>query len=348
MDRYQSDPRVHADGPRRLHKRLAEEWLGDVPNRTETYRGRIADLDAQIEENRRMRNKKLVALAAVVAADGGDDAATEVDIQAATAEVKEEIKKKEQRLRVMRDDTVDWLQEAQQQEGRAKEVLELALEMRPQLDHLPLGKKRELLDLLDVRVEVTSDVPGNLRNKGCPFEAWFSDNERLVPSPLTDEQWSRIEDQFPRPKKKSRVVPPRVAFEASLHKVRHGLPWNDLPESVTQGQNPQAIYQRALTYLKIGAWERAVYALGDYVGTPMPPLYQLPDLHITGTFDPRLCTPPEPVGIEADAEGARHQTTRGGAAARFSSCSPPTPGSSTATTDRSCGPCSARPTTAGW
>ncbi|WP_341483745.1 transposase [Streptomyces endophytica] len=295
-----------------------------------------------------MRKKKLVALAAVVAADEGDDTATEADLQAAIAEVKEEIREKEQHLRVMRDDTVEWLLEAQQQEDRAKEVLELALKMRPQLDNLPLDKKDELLDLLDVRVEVTSDVPGNLRNKGCPFEAWFSDNQRLVPPPLTDEQWSHIEIHFPRPKKQSRVVPPRVAFEASLHKVRHGLPWTDLPESITQGQRPQAIYQRALAYLKMGAWEKAVDALGDYAGTPVPPLYKLPDLHITGTFDPRLCTPPEPLGKEFDTTGVGRQTTRGGTAARFSSSSPPTRASSTATTGRSCAPCSAAPTTAGW
>ncbi|MFG2533186.1 hypothetical protein [Streptomyces sp. NPDC048516] len=39
----------------------------------------------------------------------------------------------------MRDDAMEWLSEAQQQEGRAKEVLDLALQLRPQLDNLPLG-----------------------------------------------------------------------------------------------------------------------------------------------------------------------------------------------------------------
>ncbi|MFJ9847886.1 recombinase family protein [Streptomyces sp. NPDC101150] len=328
-------------------RRLAEEWLGDVPNAVEAYRERIADLDAKIEETLRMRKKKLVALAAVVAADEGDDLATEADLQAPIAEVKEEIREKEQHLCLMRDDAMEGLLEARQQEDRAKEVLELALRMRPQLDNLPLDKKCELLDLLDVRVEVTSDVPGNLRNRGCPFEAWFSDNQRLVPPPLTDEQWSGIEIHFPRPKKKSRVVPPRVAFEASLHKVRQGLQWKDLPESVTQGQSPRAIYQRALAYLKTGAWGRAVRALGDYAGTSVPPLYKLPDLHITGTFDPRLCTPPEPLGNEPGTEGAGDQTTRGGTAARFSSCSPPIRACSTATTARSCGRCNGPRATAG-
>ncbi|MFI6768956.1 hypothetical protein [Streptomyces sp. NPDC050355] len=59
-------------------RRLAEEWLGDVPNTVEAYRERIADVDAQIEETRRMRKMKLVGLTAVVAADEGADTAAVV------------------------------------------------------------------------------------------------------------------------------------------------------------------------------------------------------------------------------------------------------------------------------
>ncbi|WP_123531234.1 transposase [Streptomyces sp. 840.1] len=181
---------------------------------------------------------------------------------------------------------------------------------------------------------VTSSVPGALRNAGCPFEAWFQKHTRTVPPTLTDEQWTSVEDLFPRPKRQSRIVPPRLAFEASLHEVRHGLMWKDLPEHVIQGQRPQSLYQRALEYLKTGAWERAVCALGDYGGTPVPPFYGLPDLHITGIFDPRLGGP-----ANCDAAG-RDATTFEGAPAHISSCSWPAPASSTATTARSCAPCS--------
>ncbi|MGG7570617.1 hypothetical protein [Streptomyces sirii] len=90
-------------------RRLAEEWLGDVPNTVEAYRERIADVDAQIEETRRMRKNKLVALAAVVAADEGDDTAAEADLQAAVAEVKVGLREKDQHLRVMRDDAMERL-----------------------------------------------------------------------------------------------------------------------------------------------------------------------------------------------------------------------------------------------
>ncbi|MEV7239045.1 recombinase family protein [Streptomyces sp. NPDC051020] len=111
-------------------KRLAEEWIGEIPDRSRSYRERIAEIDEQIERNQRMRKKKLVALAATMAADESDDIETEEEIKATIEEVREELKGKEQQLRKMRDDTMEWLLEAQQQETRAKEILDLALQPR--------------------------------------------------------------------------------------------------------------------------------------------------------------------------------------------------------------------------
>lgn len=116
-------------------------------------------------------------------------------------------------------------------------------------------------------------VPGALRNAGRRFETWFDDHERLVPPALTDEQWACVEDLFPRPKKQSRIVPPRLAFEASLHKVSARPDVEGPPAARHPRAAPQGLYQRALEYLNTGVWERAVCALGDYDGTPAPPLY---------------------------------------------------------------------------
>ncbi|MEW1719918.1 recombinase family protein [Streptomyces sp. NPDC093109] len=328
-------------GDKEKLQRLAEEWIGEIPDRSRSYRERIAELDDQIERNRRMRKKKLVALATAMAADESDDVETEEEIRVTIEEVREELKSKEQQLRKMRDDTMEWLLEAEQQETRANEILNLALQARPELDDLPVEKKRDLLELLDVQVVVTSEVPGALRSGGCPFESWFDREGLLVPPQLTEDQWSRVEGLFPRPKKQSRVVPPRLAFEASLYKVRHGLMWKDLPDEVTQGQRPQALYQRALGYLKSGVWESAVLALDASGGTPVPPLYVLPDLHITGTFDPRLSGPTRRAVASEDVK------TPEGAPTHVSSSSWRIPASSTATTARSCGLCRPPRPTAG-
>ncbi|MFJ3905462.1 transposase [Streptomyces sp. NPDC090025] len=128
-------------------------------------------------------------------------------------------------------------------------------------------------------------MPGvAVRGAGCPFEAWFDEHHRAVPPPLTDEQWAEPASCLPPPRKKSRVVPPRVAFEASLYKVRHGIQWKTLPERVLKGQRAQSVHQRALGYFHRGHWQRAVCVLGDYQDTAAPPRYVLPDIDITCTL----------------------------------------------------------------
>ncbi|GAA3388803.1 recombinase family protein [Streptomyces roseoviridis] len=321
---------------------LAEEWLGDLPGEAQLYEERLAALDEELERSQRLRKKKLVALAEVLATDESDDVETELEIKASIAEVKDELQSKERRLRDLRADAAERLLEVQQREERVHEVIDQALDVAPRLAALEFAERLDLLDLVDIEVRVTSHVPGMVRNAGCPFEGWLEERGQLVPPELTDDEWQRVAACFPVPKKKTRIVPPRVAFEASLYKVRHGLQWKDLPEEVLQGHRPTSIYQRALGYLKDGSWGAAVRALGDYEGTSLPPLYVLPDLDITGSFDPALATLPEPT-VSCDDD----ETTCEGVAERKSSSSWPTPASSTATTAGSCGPCSAAPPTAG-
>ncbi|SEM78582.1 recombinase family protein [Streptacidiphilus jiangxiensis] len=324
-------------GDREKLRALAREWIGDVPERARTYRERIIELDAQLERHRTMRKTKLLALATAMAADGDDGSGTEVEIQQAITELKAELKDKEARLRRMREETVEWLAEAEAQEERAQEVLELALHTDERLADMPVENRQDLLDLLDVEVAVTSDVPGSLRRTGCPFETWFEDRDLLVPPALTEERWSSIAGLFPVLRVGPTVVPPRLAFEASLYKARTGLAWKDLPDAITEGRRPHSVYQRALMQMKSGAWEQAVRALGSYEGTPVPPTYALPDLHITASFDPRLSSLPR---AASDGESS---VTGEGAERSFSNCLWHTPAYFLVTTAASCGPCSALP-----
>ncbi|GHJ41323.1 transposase [Streptomyces sp. TS71-3] len=115
-------------------------------------------------------------------------------------------------------------------------------------------RKCDLLDLLDVRIEIVRGHEGQTRPGGCPFETWFTSRGKLVPSPLTDEQWTRVEHIFPQPRKTIRTISPRIAFEGSLMKVRNGMQWQDLPESFGRHLS---VYQRALDYLQEGVWGEA-------------------------------------------------------------------------------------------
>ncbi|WP_233415918.1 recombinase family protein [Streptomyces sp. N35] len=311
---------------------IAAEWLGGIPERAESYRERIAELDEQIVRSRATRKRKLVGLAAAFAATESDaDGDLTEDIQHTIEEMKTELREKEKKLLAMRDETEEWLLDAEAQERHTQEVLDLIATALPGLDNLTFERKRELLALLDVRIDVSSGHVGQIRPGGCPFENWFTEQGKLVPPPLTDEQWSRAALEIPAPKAQTRrTTQPRTAFEASLMKVRDGMQWKDLPASFGR---PHSVYQRALDYFEQGVWQKAVLALGDYDGTPVPPLYHLPDFKITGSFDARLMC---------------HDTnTQGCTCDQISSCSRRTPGSSSATTGRSCGRCSGpRPTAA--
>lgn len=264
---------------------VAEDWLGVVPGQARSLGERLVGLDARIERCRHVRKKKLAALAGAVAAAGDEDSTFVQELQAALAEVGDDFVGMDRRLGQLREAVAGRMAAAQQQEIRAREVLKDGADVHRRLDLFDVEQRLELVDLLDVEVRTVTEVPGAVRAAGCLFEAWFNERQRAVPRPLTDDQWAALASCFPVPRKRSRVVPPRVAFEAALYKVRHGIQWDALPVGVLQGQRPQGVYQRALGYLKDGYWQRAVDALGDYEGTAVPPLYVLPDIDITCTLD---------------------------------------------------------------
>ncbi|MGW6864627.1 recombinase family protein [Streptomyces sp. NPDC054901] len=272
---------------------VAEDLLGVVPGQERSLGERLVDLDARIERCRHVRKKKLVALAGAVAAGGSEDSSFVQELRAALAEVGDDFADKDRRLGQLREVVAGRVAAAQRQEIRARRVLEGGVDVQRRLDLLDVEQRLELLDLLGVEVRTLTKVPGAVRAAGCLFEAWFNERQRAVPRPLTDDQWAALASCFPVPRKRSRVVPPRVAFEAALYKVRHGIQWDALPVRVLQGQRVQGVYQRALSYLRDGCWQRAVDALGDYEGTAVPPLYVLPDIDISFTFDPISMTSPK-------------------------------------------------------
>ncbi|MFI0146353.1 recombinase family protein [Streptomyces globisporus] len=272
---------------------IARAWLGVVPGQAHALDERLTILDARIARSRRVGRSKLLALAGAVTEEEGDDGFIRDELVGALAQIRHDVVGRDQRLRHLRDAVAERIAVARRQETRAEQALENGLDVERRLDRLTVEQRIELLDLLDVQVRTVSDVPGAVRGKGCPFEAWFGEHHRAVPPPLTDEQWTELASCFPQPRKRARVVSPRVAFEASLYKVRHGIQWDATPECVLEGQRVRSVYQRALTYLHGGYWQSALCALGDYQGTAVPPQYVLPDVNITCRFDASLMTRPE-------------------------------------------------------
>ncbi|OLZ70867.1 hypothetical protein AV521_12700 [Streptomyces sp. IMTB 2501] len=259
-------------------RRLVEESLGTVPQRAESYRRRLAELDEQIEKKRASRKRKIALLLASIDDQDDDDDAPLVE------EMKAELRQQEADLVAERERVAEWLCEVEGQEGRAQNMLAKIEKVDGRLDDFTFEQKQDLLDLLDVRVQITGK--GEPRHKGVtdPIAAWHRETGVTIPVEITDEQWQEIES-IVSPSRQWKDV--RDGFEAMLDKVRSGKNWKDYDGSEQiGGRGWAALYRRAQHWWGSGEYEAALEALAPYEGVAPLPLYVLPPMEVTGTTDP--------------------------------------------------------------
>ncbi|MEV6944024.1 hypothetical protein AB0N07_18875 [Streptomyces sp. NPDC051172] len=96
------------------------------------------------------------------------------------------------------------------------------------LDDFTFEQKQDLLDLLDVRVQITGK--GEPRHKGVtdPIAAWHRETGVTIPVETTDAQWREIDGIVSHSRQWKDV---RDGFEAMLDKVRSGKNWKDYDSS---------------------------------------------------------------------------------------------------------------------
>jgi DNA invertase Pin-like site-specific DNA recombinase len=262
---------------------LAGKWLGSIPARAETYRERLAVLDAQIEKKKASRKgqilEKLTQLFEDELGEGAGDGIDEDTIR----EVKQALKEKEDELVAERDRVARWLREAEEQQERADEILALVEEQATAMDSFTPSQRRDLLELLDIRVQVTGK--GQPRRKGIadPLTEWHRETGTLVPLNITDEQWKRVDAVLPD--SRQNWTPKREMFDAILWKLRTAARWNEVEVS---GNSWSAVRRRAESWRTSGAWQDAMEALKGCGGVPVPPLMVLPPMEVTGSIDPRF------------------------------------------------------------
>ncbi|MFI6688100.1 recombinase family protein [Streptomyces sp. NPDC050485] len=260
---------------------LVEETLGSVPDRAESYRRRLIELDGLIEKKQDSRKRKIVFLLASVEDDDENDAQL-------VAELKVELKEQEDRLAEERERVADWLYEVEGQEGRAKELLAVIDNLDSRLDDFTLEQQLNLLDLLDVRVQITGK--GEPRHKGLadPITEWHRETGVTIPSRVTDDQWAMVEPILSGNRQWKDV---RGGFEAMLDKLRTGRSWNDYSGcEAIGGRSYGALYRRVTHWFGSGEYERALEALTPYEGVSAPPAYVLPPMEVTGSADSKYTT----------------------------------------------------------
>ncbi|MEU7400050.1 recombinase family protein [Streptomyces sp. NPDC044948] len=261
---------------------LVEGWLGTVPDRAESYRRRISELDVQIEKKRKSRKKKIALLLASVDEDGADQ-----DDAKLVEELKTELKAQETELAVEKDRVAEWLEEAEAQEERARDLLKAVAEVDTERD-FTFTQKLDLMDLLDVRVNITDK--GVPRHKGLadPITEWHRETGTPVPTELTDEMWDRVKDILSGTRQWADV---RGAFDVMLEKLRTGTPWNEYSGSERiGGRGYTTLYRRVHHWHSSGEYQAALEALKGFDAAPVPPSYRLPHMLVTGAVDPEFTT----------------------------------------------------------
>lgn len=266
---------------------LADQWLGGIPERSDSYRRRIGELETAIEKKRKSRKSKILTMLAL--SEEITDEEGNVD-KAMVEELKATLVQQERDLEKELADVRKWLSEAEAEEQRVADVLALADQISPRLEELTPRQRRDVVKLFDVKVTVTERAKSGVLRPSV-VEKWFTDNEKLIPDPLTDEQWEQISHVFPGPKDArdaGRFVSRRKVLDAMFYKARHALRWAELPDEVFEWTTYKSLKLMASNLIEGEYLTKAVDLLGDYPGSPVPDPVRLPGLGIEMALAERL------------------------------------------------------------
>lgn len=262
---------------------LAARWLGAIPARAETYRARLVELDAQIEKKKAGRKGQLLQkLTQLFEDELGDCAGGEID-EETIREVKQALQAKEDELSTERDRAARWLREAEDQQQRADEIVALVEEQATEMDSFTPAQCRDLLELLDIRVQVVGKGQPHRKGIADPLTEWHRETGTLVPLKISDEEWGTVDAILPD--SRQNWTPKREVFDAITWKLRTSSRWSDVQVS---GNSWSAVRRRAEAWRTSGSWQAAMEALNDSGGVPVPPLMVLPPMEVTGSIDPKF------------------------------------------------------------
>ncbi|MDX3260675.1 recombinase family protein [Streptomyces sp. MI02-2A] len=258
---------------------LADQWLGGIPERSENYRIRIEELETAIAKKRKSRKSKILAM--ITISDDITDEDGNVD-KTMVEELKTALMKQEQDLEQELTNVRKWLADAEAEEKRVADVLALADQISPRLEELTDRQRRDVIELFDVKVIVTDQTNSGVLRPSV-VEQYFQESGKLIPGPLTDEQWERISHVLPGPKNErdaKRWTSRRKVLDAMFYKARHALRWNELPSEVMGSTTYRSLKLMAVDLVEGGYLAKAVDLLGDYGGSPVPDPVRLPGLDI--------------------------------------------------------------------
>ncbi|MGW2770167.1 recombinase family protein [Streptomyces sp. NPDC001275] len=277
---------------------LVDEWLGSVPERAESYRARLKEIDDKLNRLRNTRRKKIAALVASLDEDDEQD-------QKLIEEIKEQIAEKEKELREEQARITEWLEESEQKEEKADSMRAVIDRVGANVQGLDHADKKRILELLRVRVEIVGEsVSGQKGGSKDPMREWHRGNGITIPLGISDEQWAQVEGILAGGRKPKQED--RACFEMLLEKLRNDAGWHDYDRDERMGGKGWGFFYRlGRRWFTEGMYAEALEKITPYVGVAAPDGYTLPPMKIYGVIDDS----PEDV-VETGA-GGRTTSTRG-------------------------------------
>lgn len=257
---------------------LVDDWLGAIPERAESYRNRMQEIDTKLNKLRNTRRKKIAMLVASLDEDDEND-------QKLIEELKEEIASKEKELREEQERIAEWLEEAEHKEQKADSMRTLVDRVGANVQDLEQADKKRILELLRVRVEIVGDsTSGQKGGTKDPMLEWHREKGIKIPLSISDEQWARVEGilaggRKPKPED-------RACFEMLLEKLREIKGWHDYDHDERMGGKGWGFFYRlGRRWFMDDMYAKALEVLHPYDGVEAPTGYTLPAMKIYGAID---------------------------------------------------------------
>lgn len=259
-------------------KGLIDKWLGSIPDRVESYRTRLKEIDDKLHRLRNTRRKKIAMLVASLDEDDEED-------QKLIVELKQEIAGKEKELREEQELITEWLEEAEHKEERADNLRSVIDRVGTNVQGLSKADKKGVLELLRIRVDIVGDsVSGQKGGTKDPMLAWHREQGVKIPLGVSDEQWARIEGILAGGRKPQRDD--RACFEMLLEKLREKKGWHDYNHDERMGGKGWGFFYRlGRRWFSDGMYAAALEMMGPYDGVAAPDGYTLPPMKIYGAID---------------------------------------------------------------
>lgn len=279
-------------------KALVDDWLGGIPDRAESYRARLQEIDSKLNKLRNTRRKKIAMLVASLDEDDEED-------QKLIDELKTEIAAKEKELREEQERITEWLEDAEHKEERADNMRGVIDRVSANMDDLSRADKKGILELLRVRVEIQGESqPRRAGGSKDPMLEWHRENQILIPAGVSSEQWVRVEGILAGGRKPK--PDDRGCFDMLLEKLRNDAGWHDYDRDERIGGKGWGVFYRvARRWFTSGQYAQALEMYGPHEGVPAPDGYTLPPMKIYGVIDD---SPEDVVKTEA---GGQITSTKG-------------------------------------